>query len=253
MGKVIAIVNPKGGVGKSTTAINLSASLAKLGKKTLLIDVDAKGNATLGSGLNPHAEQSNICDCISKGIDPTEAILKTKIDNFDVLPSCDDLENFELAMAKLSDRETLLKKVVIKIKDAYDFIIIDCPPSLKLMTINALTASDSVLIPMRSDFFAISSLGGLLNTIKIIQNKLNPELNIEGFVITMFKPTERLSMTAVEEVKKNFQTMVMNTMIEQDNKLGLATMEHQPIIIYDPASVGSKEHIELAKEIISNN
>ncbi len=253
MGKVIAIANQKGGVGKTTTAINLAASFAVLEKKVLLIDADPQANATSGSGFDVRNIKTGIYECLIDEQDPRAAVLHSEIEGFDLIPSHIDLVGAEIEMLNMPNREKILKGVVAKIKDDYDFVLIDCSPSLGLITVNALTASDSVLIPVQCEYFALEGLGKLLNTIKIIQGRLNPDLQIEGFLLTMYDPRLRLSNQVVEEVKKHFQDMVFDTIVQRNIKLSESPSFGKPVIIYDAESKGAINHLNLAREILQKN
>ena len=219
MGKIIAIANQKGGVGKTTTAINLSGCLGVLEYKTLIVDADPQANATSGVGLDP-SKAGNIYDCIINDVDPRELIVATENPNLDILPSHIDLVGAELEMINLPNREHKLKAALEKIKDDYDFIIIDCSPSLGLITVNSLVAADSVMIPVQCEYFALEGLGKLLNTIKIVQGRLNNDLEIEGIVLTMYDTRLRLANQVVDEVKAHFQELVFDTVIHRNTKLG---------------------------------
>lgn len=253
MSKVIAIANQKGGVGKTTTAINLAASFAVLEKKVLLIDADPQANSTSGSGFDVRNIKTSIYECLIDDVDPKSIILNSEIPGFDLIPSHIDLVGAEIEMLNLPNREKMLKQVVAKIRDAYDFILIDCSPSLGLITVNALSAADSVLIPVQCEYFALEGLGKLLNTIKIIQGRLNPELEIEGFLLTMYDPRLRLSNQVVEEVKKHFQDMVFETIVQRNIKLSEAPSFGKPVVAYDAESKGSLNHLNLAREIMQRN
>ena len=235
MSKIIAIANQKGGVGKTTTAINLSGCLGVLEYKTLIVDADPQANATSGVGLDPRSAK-NIYDCLINDIDPAELIIKTDNPNLDILPSHIDLVGAELEMINLPNREHMLKMALDKVRDQYDFIIIDCSPSLGLITVNALTAADSVIIPVQCEYFALEGLGKLLNTIKIIQNRLNPALEIEGFLLTMYDARLNLSNQVFEEVKRHFQNMVFETIITRNIRLSEAPSYGVPVISYDASS-----------------
>jgi chromosome partitioning protein len=253
MGKIIAIANQKGGVGKTTTAMNLAASLAVLEYKTLLIDSDPQANATSGVGYDPRNIKTSIYECIINEANPKDIVLKTETPNLFLLPSHIDLVGAEIEMIHLPNRERKMKEVLEKIKDDYDFIIIDCSPSLGLVTINALTAADSVIIPVQCEYFALEGLGKLLNTIKIVQSRLNPELEIEGILLTMYDSRLRLSNQVVEEVKTHFQQMVFDTIIQRNTKLGEAPSFGQTIIMHDASSKGSINYLNLAREILQKN
>ncbi len=253
MGKVIVIANQKGGVGKTTTAINLSASLAVLEKKVLLIDADPQANATSGLGFDLKNIENSIYECIIDHIDPETAILKTEIESLHIMPSHIDLVGAEIEMLNMPDREKVLKQVTDSLKDKYDFVIIDCSPSLGLITVNALTAADSVIIPVQSEYFALEGLGKLLNTIKIIQNKLNPQLEIEGFLLTMYDSRLNLSNQVYDEVKRHFQDMVFETVIQRNVRLSEAPSHRKPVLLYDATSKGSTNHLSLAQELIEKN
>jgi len=253
MGKVIAIANQKGGVGKTTTAISLSSSLAVLEMKVLLIDADPQANATSGVGIDPKHVQNSIYECIMDDSDPLKIILSTKTPNLDVIPAHIDLVGAEIEMINLPNREKMMKKVIDKVKINYDFIIIDCSPSLGLITVNALSAADSVIIPVQCEYFALEGLGKLLNTIKIVQSRLNPELDIEGILLTMYDLRLRLANQVVEEVKTHFEKMVFETIIPRNTKLGEAPSYGEPIILFDAVSKGSVSYLNLAREILQNN
>jgi chromosome partitioning protein len=253
MGKVIAIANQKGGVGKTTTAINLAASLAVLDHKTLLIDADPQANATSGVGFDPKNIKTSIYECIIEDVEAKNIILNSSTPNLDILPAHIDLVGAELELINLPNREKMMKKVISKIKDDYDFILIDCSPSLGLVTINALSAADSVIIPVQCEYFALEGLGKLLNTIKIVQTRLNPDLSIEGILLTMFDTRLRLSNQVVEEVRTHFQQMVFDTMISRNTKLGEAPSFGETIIMHDVQSRGAINYLSLAREILQKN
>jgi len=253
MGKVIAISNQKGGVGKTTTAINLAACFAVLEYKTLLIDADPQANATSGLGHDPRAIQSSIYECIIDDEDPKGIILSTTTPNLSLLPAHIDLVGAEIEMINLPNREKMMKKAIDKIKDDYEFVIIDCSPSLGLITVNALTAADSVIVPVQCEYFALEGLGKLLNTIKIVQSRLNPNLDIEGILLTMYDIRLRLSKQVVEEVRMHFQQMVFDTIINRNTKLGEAPSFGETIIIHDAESTGAINYLNLAREILQKN
>ena len=253
MGKIISLANQKGGVGKTTTTINLAASLAVLEQKVLVIDADPQANATSGLGFDVKNVQSSIYECIVNEVDAHKVILKTQITNLDLIPSHIDLVGAEIEMLNLPERETKLKQVIKRVRDKYDFIIVDCSPSLGLLTVNALTAADSVIIPVQCEYFALEGLGKLLSTIKIIQNRLNPDLQIEGFLLTMYDSRLRLSNQVVEEVKKHFQEMVFDTIIQRNVKLSEAPSFGKPALLYDANSRGSINYLNLARELLQKN
>ncbi|MEZ5196647.1 MAG: AAA family ATPase [Bacteroidales bacterium] len=253
MGKVIAIANQKGGVGKTTTAINLAGSFAVLEYKTLIIDADPQANATSGVGFDPRNITTSIYECIIDDIEPSNTILNTQTPNLDLIPAHIDLVGAEIEMINLPNREKMMKKVIAKIKDNYDFIIIDCSPSLGLVTVNALSAADSVMIPVQCEYFALEGLGKLLNTIKIVQSRLNEELDIEGILLTMFDQRLRLAKQVVEEVKTHFQQMVFETIIHRNTRLGEAPSFGETIIMHDADSSGAINYLNLAREILQKN
>lgn len=254
MAKVIALANQKGGVGKTTTAINLGASLAVLEKKVLIIDADPQANATSGIGFDVRNVKTSIYECLVDDIDPNGIILNSEIEGLDLIPSHIDLVGAEIEMLNLPEREKMLKQVVGKIDDKkYDYVLIDCSPSLGLITVNALTAANSVMIPVQCEYFALEGLGKLLNTIKIIQSRLNTELQIEGFVLTMYDPRLRLSNQVVDEVKKHFQDMVFDTIIQRNIKLSESPSFGKPVVIYDAESKGSINYLNLARELLQKN
>jgi chromosome partitioning protein len=250
MGRIIAIANQKGGVGKTTTAINLAASLAALEKKVLIVDSDPQANATSGIGIDTRQIRCTIYDCLIDGKEPGEALMASEVENLSVIPSNIDLVGAEIEMLDRPEREKILKGVLTKIEGDYDYILIDCSPSLGLLTVNALTASHSVIIPVQCEYFALEGLGKLLNTIKIIQNNLNPDLEIEGFLLTMYDSRLRLSNQVADEVNKHFQQMVFKTIIQRNVKLSEAPSFGQPAILYDADSRGTVNYLNLAKELI---
>lgn len=253
MGKTIAITNQKGGVGKTTTAINLAASLAVLEYKTLLVDADPQANATSGIGFDPKNVQTSIYECIIDDINPVNVILQTNTPNLSLIPAHIDLVGAEIEIINMPNREKMMRRSLNKIKDDYDFIIIDCSPSLGLITVNALTASDSVIIPVQCEYFALEGLGKLLNTIKIVQSRLNTELGIEGILLTMFDVRLNLSKQVVEEVKTHFQQIVFDTIINRNTRLGEAPSFGNSIIMYDASSTGAINYLNLAREILQKN
>ena len=250
MARIIALANQKGGVGKTTTTINLAASLSALEKKVLIVDADPQANSTSGIGIDTRLIKSTIYDCLIEGKDPREAVLKCELENLKIIPSNIDLVGAEIEMLELPSREKVLKGVLSKIEKDYDFILIDCSPSLGLLTVNALTASNSVIIPVQCEYFALEGLGKLLNTIKIIQGNLNPELEIEGFLLTMYDSRLRLSNQVADEVNKHFQQMVFKTVIQRNVKLSEAPSYGQPVLLYDADSRGTVNYLNLAKEVI---
>ncbi len=253
MSKTIAIANQKGGVGKTTTAINLAASFAVLEYKTLIVDADPQANATSGLGYDPKEIENSIYECIMDGVEPGQAILKTTTPNLELLPAHIDLVGAEIEMINLANRERMMKQVIEKVKSDYDFVLIDCSPSLGLITVNALTASDSVIVPVQCEYFALEGLGKLLNTIKIVQSRLNPQLDIEGILLTMFDSRLRLSKQVVEEVKTHFQQLVFDTIITRNTRLSEAPSHGETIIMHDAASAGAINYLNLAREILVKN
>ena len=253
MGKIISIVNQKGGVGKTTTAINLAASLAVLEYKTLVVDADPQANTTSGLGFDPKNVKIGLYEVMINDALAKDAIFKTEFEFLDVLPSNIDLVGAEIELINIPNRERILKGAMEKIKKNYDFIIIDCSPSLGLITTNALTASDSVIIPVQCEYFALEGMGKLLNTIKIVQSNLNPNLDIEGILLTMYDVRLRLSNQVVEEVKTHFQQMVFDTIIQRNTKLGEAPSFGKTIIMYDASGKGSVNYLNLAREILQKN
>lgn len=253
MGKVISITNQKGGVGKTTTAINLSAALAALEKKVLLIDADPQANATSGSGFNPDTIEESIYDCLIERLDPKSIIRKTPTEGLYLMPSHIDLVGAELEMISVAKRECVLREALEGVKDEYDFVIIDCSPSLGLVTMNALTASDSVLIPVQCQYFALEGLTKLLNTIRIVQSRFNQNLELEGILLTMYDSRTRLSKQVVEEVREHFRQLVFETLIHNNTKLAEAPSYRETILSYDINSAGSINYLNLAKEVLQKN
>ncbi len=252
MGKVIAIANQKGGVGKTTTAINLAASLAVLEKKTLLIDADPQANTTSGLNFDPDSNtKSTLYEVLIGERQIEDIILESEIKNLQIVPSHINLVGAEIEMLNMSNREAVLKESLAKLKEEYEYIIIDCSPSLGLITINSLTAADSVIIPVQCEFFALEGLGKLLNTIKLVQNRLNPALAIEGFLLTMFDARLKLANQVVAEVRHHFNNMVFQTVINRNVRLSEAPSHGKPVILYDALSNGSNNYLNLAKEIIT--
>lgn len=253
MGKIIAITNQKGGVGKTTTAINLGASFGVLEYKTLIIDADPQANATSGVGFDPRNVQRSIYDCLINEADAKDLVIETENPNLDIIPAHIDLVGAELEMINMPNRENKLKQALEAIKDDYDFIIIDCSPSLGLITVNALTAADSVIIPVQCEYFALEGLGKLLNTIKIVQSRLNPDLDIEGIVLTMYDTRLRLANQVVDEVKTHFQELVFNTIIHRNTRLGEAPSFGETIIMHDATCKGSINYLNFAREVLQKN
>ncbi len=253
MGKIIAIANQKGGVGKTTTAINLSASLAVLEYKVLLVDADPQANSTSGLGIDVKNIRTGLYEMLVKQDKASDIILSTDFENLDVLPSHIDLVGAEIEMLDIPNREKIMRLMLDEVKDLYDFIILDCSPSLGLITVNSLTAADSVLIPVQCEYFALEGLGKLLNTIRIIQSGLNKSLDIEGFLLTMYDKRNNLSHQIVDEVKTHFEDMVFDTLIVRNVKLGEAPSFGQSIISYDANSRGAENYLALAREILQNN
>lgn len=253
MGKIIAIANQKGGVGKTTTAINLAASLGVLEKKTLIVDADPQANATSGVGFDPRNVRTSIYECIINQVEPKDIIMDTKSPNLHLIPAHIDLVGAEIEMINMPNRERMMRIALNKIRDQYDFIIIDCSPSLGLITVNALTAADSVIVPVQCEYFALEGLGKLLNTIKIVQSRLNQELGIEGMLLTMYDQRLRLANQVVEEVKMHFQQLVFDTIVHRNTRLSEAPSHGETIIMHDASSTGSVNYLNLAREILQKN
>src|SRR6187200_2248219 len=253
MARIIGVANQKGGVGKTTTAINLAASFAILEFKTLLVDADPQANSTTGVGFDLHNITKSLYDCMVNEAEASKVILKTALPFLDLIPSHIDLVGAEIEMIHYPNRETVLKKLIHSISDDYDFIIIDCSPSLGLITVNAVTAADSVIVPVQCEFFALEGLGKLLNTIKIVQSRLNTSLEIEGILMTMYDGRLRLCNQVVSEVRRHFEEIVFNTIIHRNSKLSEAPSVGKPVILYDAISKGAVNYLNLAKEILQKN
>ncbi len=253
MGKIIAIANQKGGVGKTTTTINLAASLAKEGKKVLIIDADPQANATSGYGIDPRTMESSIYECLVDEYPVNGSQVATCVEGLDLVGSRIDLAGAELELINKQGRERVLSRSLEPVREMYDFILIDCSPSLGLITVNALTAADSVIIPVQAEYFALEGISKLLNTIRIIKSKLNPGLEIEGFLLTMYDARLRLANQIYEELKSHFGDMVFNAVIPRNIRLSEAPSHGLPAILYDPDSRGATAHVQLAREIIANN
>lgn len=251
MGKIIALANQKGGVGKTTTTINLAASLATLEKTVLVIDADPQANASSGLGVDINKIDCSIYECIIGEATVHDAIYTTDIPGLDIIPSHINLVGAEIEMLELENRETVIKRMLEPVKSEYDYILIDCAPSLGLITVNSLTAADSVIIPVQSEYFALEGISKLLNTIKIIKRKLNPQLEIEGFLLTMYDSRLRLANQVYDQVKRHFQELVFKTVIQRNVKLSESPGHGLPVILYDATSTGAKNYLSLANEIIN--
>ena len=253
MGKIIALANQKGGVGKTTTTINLAASLATLEKTVLVVDADPQANASSGLGVDISEVDCSLYECIIDHADVRDAIYTTDIDGLDIIPSHIDLVGAEIEMLNLDNREKVIKDILDPLRSEYDYILIDCSPSLGLITVNSLTAADSVIIPVQCEYFALEGISKLLNTIKIIKSKLNPKLEIEGFLLTMYDSRLRLANQIYDEVKRHFQELVFRTVIQRNVKLSESPSHGLPVILYDADSTGAKNYLALSREIIEKN
>lgn len=252
VGKIIAITNQKGGVGKTTTSVNLGACLAYIGKKVLLVDIDPQGNATSGVGIDKADVNQCIYDVLVDDVEVSDIIKQTNVENLRVIPATIQLAGAEIELVPTISREVRLKRALEDVKDHYDYVIIDCPPSLGLLTINALTASDAVIIPVQCEYYALEGLSQLLNTVRLVQKHLNHDLQIEGVLLTMLDARTNLGIQVIEEVKKYFQDKVYRTIIPRNIRLSEAPSHGEPIIIYDPKSRGAEVYLDLAKEVVTN-
>lgn len=253
MARIIGVANQKGGVGKTTTAINLAASFAVLEYRTLLVDADPQANSTTGVGFDLHNITTSLYDCMVNNAKASEVILKSDIPNLDVIPSHIDLVGAEIEMINYPNREMVMKGLLDEVRDKYDFVVIDCSPSLGLITVNSLVAADSVIVPVQCEFFALEGLGKLLNTIKIVQSRLNPNLQIEGILMTMYDGRLRLCNQVVSEVRRHFDEMVFSTIIHRNTRLSEAPSVGKPVILYDAESKGAINYLNLAKEVLQKN
>lgn len=249
---VLAIANQKGGVGKTTSSVNLSACLAYIGKKVLLVDIDPQGNATSGAGIDKADVEQCIYDVLVDDVEASDVIRETKVEKLYIIPATIQLAGAEIELVPTISREVRLKRALEEVKEDYDYIIIDCPPSLGLLTLNALTAADAVVIPVQCEYYALEGLSQLLSTIRLVQKHLNHELRIEGVLLTMLDARTNLGIQVIEEVKKYFQDKVYRTIIPRNVRLSEAPSHGEPIIIYDPKSRGAEVYLELAKEVVAN-
>ncbi|CAG5089336.1 MAG: sporulation initiation inhibitor Soj [Thermobacillus sp.] len=252
MSKIIAVANQKGGVGKTTTSVNLGASLASLGRKVLLVDIDPQGNTTSGIGINKADVDNCIYDVLINDVHPRDAMVETSIPGLTLIPATIQLAGAEIELVPTISREIRLKKSLSQVRDMFDYILIDCPPSLGILTINSLTAADSVLIPIQCEYYALEGLSQLLNTVRLVQKHLNKSLQIEGVLLTMFDARTNLGIQVIEEVKKYFQQKVYQTIIPRNVRLSEAPSHGQSIITYDPRSKGAEVYLELAKEVMTH-
>jgi chromosome partitioning protein len=252
LGRIIAVTNQKGGVGKTTTSVNLGACLAYIGQKVLLVDIDPQGNATSGAGVEKGDVHQCIYDVLVDDVDVNDTIKQSKVENLSIVPATISLAGAEIELVPTISREVRLKKALEKVKDEYDYIIIDCPPSLGLLTINALTASDAVVIPVQCEYYALEGLSQLLSTVRLVQKHLNHELMIDGVLLTMLDARTNLGIQVIEEVKKYFQDKVYRTIIPRNVRLSEAPSHGEPIIIYDAKSRGAEVYLDLAKEVVAN-
>lgn len=253
MGKTIAVANQKGGVGKTTTSVNLAASLATFEKKVLVIDADPQANASSGLGVDIKEAEFTLYECLVNGVDIREAVYTTDLENLDVIPSHIDLVGAEIELLNHPAREKVMKQMIDALKNEYDYVIIDCSPSLGLITVNCLTAADSVIIPVQSEYYSLEGISKLLSTIKIIKSKLNPSLEIEGFLVTMYDSRLRSANQVYEELKKHFQELVFKSVIQRNVRLSEAPSHGIPVILYDAESTGAKNYMSLAKELLLRN